>query len=105
MHPIDGTWEIIAHRPLGNWVILCKIKSNGDTFTGIMKDKKSNKDFEIRNGKINGHRATFDVTMKFGATNMDFNLEAEINPQNNTCRGVATALRMAGTFEGRKISD
>ena len=105
MHPINGTWKILAHTPLGDLPSIDEIKVDGDSFTGVMHDEKSGKDYAITNGKMDGNHVTFNTEMKFGFVNMSFELEGNISEDGKTCTGTAHALKMNGTFEGDKISD
>jgi len=105
MHPIHGTWKIMAHCPLGDLPSVDEIFVDGDTFTGIMHDEKSGKDFELVNGKIDGNHVTFEATMKFGFVSMSFHLEGDVSEDGKSCKGTAKALQMKGEFEGVKISD
>lgn len=105
MHPINGTWKIIAHCPLGELPSIDEIKVEGDSFSGVMHDEKSGKDYAIVDGKMDGNHVTFGATMKFGFVSMTFALEGFISEDGKTCKGTAKALKMEGTFEGEKISD
>lgn len=106
MHPIHGTWKIVAHTPLGDLPSIDEITVVGDTFTGIMHDEKSGKDYDIVDGKIIDDRhVTFGATMKFGFVSMTFALESFISEDGKSCQGTAKAMKMEGTFEGVKISD
>lgn len=105
MHPINGTWKIMAHCPLGDLPSIDEIKVEGDSFTGVMHDEKSRKDYAITNGKMDGNHVTFNAEMKFGFVNMAFELAGDISEDGKHCTGTAHALKMNGTFEGEKISD
>lgn len=105
MHPINGTWKILAHCPLGDLPSIDEIKVEGDGFTGIMHDEKTGKDFDIVNGTWDGNHVFFEATMKFGFISMAFKLEGFISEDGKTCTGTAKAAKMEGTFEGEKISD
>ncbi len=105
MHPLHGTWKIVADCPLGKLPSIDELKVDGDTFTGVMHDEKSGKDYDLVNGVINGNHVTFDASMKFGFVKMDFKLEGDISEDGKTCKGTAKAMKMSGTFEGEKISD
>jgi len=63
MHPINGTWKILAHCPLGELPSVDEIKVDGDTFAGVMHDEKSGKDYDIVDGKMDGNHVTFGATM------------------------------------------
>ena len=104
MHPIHGTWKIIAHCPLGELPSIDEIFVEGDAFTGIMHDEKSGKDYELSNGKIDGNHVTFEATMRFGFVSMTFSLAGDVSEDGKTCKGTAKALKMEGTFEGVKLS-
>lgn len=105
MHPINGTWKIIADCPLGKLPSVDELKVEGDSFSGIMHDEKSGKDYAITNGKMNGNDVTFKAEMKFGFVTMAFDLQGHISEDGKHCTGTAHAMKMNGTFEGEKISD
>ena len=105
MHPLHGKWRIIAHGPLGDLPSDNEIVVDGDTFTGIMSDEKSGKDYPLLNGKLDGNHITFEVTMKLGFVGMDFSLEGDVAEDGKTVKGTFKALKMEGTFEGEKVSE
>ena len=104
MHPIHGTWKILARGPIGELPSVNEITAEGDTFSGVMHDEKSGKDFPIFNGKIDGNHVTFEATMKMGFVSMTFQLEGDVSEDGQTCKGTFKALKMEGTFEGEKLS-
>ena len=105
MHPINGTWKIIAQSPLGALPSINEIKVDGDSFSGVMHDERSGKDYEIVDGKMDGNHVTFAATMKFGLFTMTFAMEGQISEDGKSCVGTAKSGKMEGTFEGIKISD
>ncbi len=105
MHPINGTWKIIAHSPMGEMPSINEIKVEGDGFTGVMHDERSGRDYDIVDGRMDGNRVTFGATMKFGFISMTFAMEGIISEDGRSCTGTAKAMKMEGTFEGVKISD
>ena len=105
MHPINGTWKIMAHCPLGDLPSIDELKVEGEGFSGVMHDEKTGKDFDIINGRWEGNHVFFEATMKFGFISMAFKLEGFISEDGKSCTGIAKAAKMEGTFEGVKIAD
>ena len=103
MHPIHGTWKIIAHCPLGELPSTDEIVVEGDTFTGVMHDERSGRDYPLVNGKIQGDHVTFQATMRLGLMTLTFDLEGDVSEDGKHCRGTARAMRMEGTFQGVKL--
>lgn len=107
MHPMNGTWKIVAKTPVGLMPSIDEIKVSEDnlTFTGVMHDERSRKDYPITDGVINGMDVTFKASMSIGLIHMDLDLAGHVNEDGRTCVGTAKAMMFKGTFEGEKISD
>lgn len=105
MHPLQGKWQITAHSPLGDMPMVAEmfVDEGEKTFTGTVTDNKTSRSYPINNGLLDGNNISYSITMKFGLISMTFALRGEFNEADNTCKGVAKAMRMEGAYEGFKI--
>ena len=104
MHALHGKWKIVAKGPIGELPSVNEITVDGNTFTGIMHDEKSGKDYPLTNGEIDGNHVTFEATMKIGFVSMAFKLQGDLSEDGKSISGTFKALKMDGTFQGEKIS-
>lgn len=103
MHPLHGKWKVLAHTSFGELPTVVDIVVEGDTFHGVMHDEKSDKDYDIINGKIDGNRFELETSMNFAIFSLSVFLEGTISDDGKTIQGTAEALKKKGTFEGEKI--
>lgn len=105
-HPLQGKWEIVAVTPFGNlpMVATMEVAEDGATFSGSVFDQKTQKDYPLEQGKINGNAISYVVSYKLGIIPMMFYLEGTFNEADGTCQGIAKAMKMECPYSGKKIA-
>src|SRR5919106_921277 len=70
-NPIDGNWKGTRETQNGTFEITYTFKVDGATLKGTSKSQRG--ETELKDGKVDGKKFTFDVT--FGDRKIDFNGE------------------------------
>jgi hypothetical protein len=68
---IDGKWSGSIDTPMGAIPLEFNFKADGATLTGSMGGQDGGQ-FPIKNGKIDGNRISFNVSVDFGGMSFDF---------------------------------
>lgn len=87
---VDGKWTGSIDTPMGAIPINFSFKADGPTLTGSMAGMDGS-ETPIKNGKIDGDRISFVVSVDFGGMSLDFNYTGVVSPD---------ALKMSSDFMG-----
>ena len=87
---VDGTWAGTVNTPMGDFPVGYEFKADGTTLTGSMLGPDG-AGIPIKNGKIDGNKIAFSVTLDFGGMTIDLSYTGEVSP---------TEIKMTGDFAG-----
>lgn len=87
---VDGKWTGSIDTPMGAIPIAFNFKADGATLTGSMSGADGG-EFPIRNGKVDGNRISFNVSVDFGGMSLDFTYTGTVSGDR---------LEMASDFMG-----
>jgi hypothetical protein len=87
---VDGKWAGNLATPTGDVTIGFQFKADGATLTGTTTGP-DNAQIPIKNGRIDGSKITFVVTIDFGGMTVDLNYTGIVSP---------TEIKMTGDFAG-----
>ena len=68
---VDGKWTGSIDTPMGAIPIAFSFKADGATLKGSMSGQDGG-EFPIKNGKIDGNKISFNVSVDFGGMTLDF---------------------------------
>ncbi|HSX55069.1 MAG TPA: hypothetical protein VLG14_07215 [Sphingomonas sp.] len=86
MANVDGSWDTVAHTPMGDQKATLTVNSNGDSFTGSYSGALGST--EIQNGKVDGDKLmwSLDITVP-----MPMTLTCEATVDGDKLTGTVTA--------------
>lgn len=86
MANVDGSWNTVAHTPMGDQQATLTVTSSGDSFTGSYSGALGST--EIQNGKVDGDKLmwTIDITVP-----MPMTLTCEATVDGDSLKGTVTA--------------
>lgn len=86
MANVDGSWDTVAHTPMGDQQATLTVNSAGDSFTGTYSGALGTT--EIQNGKVSGDTLAWslDITVP-----MPMTLTCEATVDGDSIRGTVTA--------------
>lgn len=86
MANVDGSWNTVAHTPMGDQQATLTVTSTGDSFTGTYSGALGST--EIENGKVSGDTLlwSLDITVP-----MPMTLTCEATVEGDSIRGTITA--------------
>ena len=87
---VDGKWSGALATPNGDVTIAFEFKADGTTLTGSTTGPDGTQ-IAIKNGKIDGNKISFVVTVAFGDMSFDIAYSGVVSP---------TEIKMAGEFGG-----
>ena len=87
---VDGKWSGALATPNGDVNIAFEFKADGTTLTGSTTGPDGTQ-LAIKNGKIDGSKITFVVTIAFGDMSFDIAYSGVVSP---------TEIKMTGEFGG-----
>ena len=87
---VDGKWSGALATPNGDVNIAFEFKADGTTLTGSTTGPDGTQ-LAIKNGKIDGSKITFVVTVAFGDMSFDIAYSGMVSP---------TEIKMTGEFGG-----
>jgi len=87
---VDGKWSGALATPNGDVNIAFEFKADGTTLTGSTTGPDGTQ-LAIKNGKIDGSKITFVVTVAFGDMSFDIAYSGVVSP---------TEIKMTGEFGG-----
>ena len=76
---VDGKWSGSVSTPNGDITVGFEFKSDGPTLTGTTTGLDG-APVPIKNGKIDGNKITFVVTVDFGGMTFDINYAGQVSP-------------------------
>ncbi len=87
---VDGKWAGTVTTPNGDVQVGYEFKADGTTLTGSTTGPDGST-IPIKNGKIDGSRITFVVTLDFGGMTFDIAYSGEVSP---------TEIKITADFAG-----
>ena len=87
---VDGKWSGSIDTPMGAIPIEFNFKADGATLTGSMGGPDGGQ-IPIKNGKIDGNKISFNVSVDFGGMTLDFVYTGSLSGDN---------LQMSSDFMG-----
>ena len=87
---VDGKWSGSLSTPNGDVNVAFDFKSNGTVLTGTTTGPDGGA-IAIKNGKIDGNKITFLVSIDFGGMPIDLNYSGVVSP---------TEIKMTAEFAG-----
>jgi len=76
---VDGKWSGNVSTPNGDFPVGFEFKADGTTLTGSTMGPDGSQ-IAIKNGKIDGNKITFMVTLDFGGMAIDLSYSGEVSP-------------------------
>ena len=83
---VDGKWAGTVSTPMGDFPVAYEFKADGTMLTGSTMGPDGSA-IPIKNGKIDGNKITFMVTLDFGGMAFDLNYTGEVSPAEITMTG------------------
>ena len=87
---VDGKWSGALATPDGDVTIAFEFKADGTALTGTTTGPDG-MSLPIKNGKIDGNKISFVVTVAFGDMSFDINYSGVVSPAE---------IKMSGEFGG-----
>ena len=87
---VDGKWTGSLSTPNGDIAVSYEFKADGSTLTGSTMGPDGGQ-IAIKNGKIDGNKIAFTVTLDFGGMTLDIAYTGVVSP---------TQIMMMGDFAG-----
>ena len=76
---VDGKWAGTIETPMGSFQVAFTFKADGATLTGTQTGMDG-MEIPIKNGKIDGDKISFVVTLDFGGMAFDLNYTGVVKP-------------------------
>src|SRR4051794_7167004 len=87
---VDGKWSGSISTPNGDVTVAFDFKSDGSALTGTQTGPDGGA-IAIKNGKVDGNKITFLVSIDFGGMPIDLNYSGVVSP---------TEIKMTAEFAG-----
>jgi opacity protein-like surface antigen len=87
---VDGKWTGTVSTPMGDIPVAYEFKADGASLTGATLGPDGGS-VPIKNGKVDGSKISFSVTLDFGGMTIDLSYQGEVSP---------TEIKMTGDFMG-----
>jgi len=97
---IDGKWTGSLEGPMGAVPIGFDFKADGATLTGSLIGPDGTTEVPIKNGKIDGDKISFVVSIDFGGMAFDLNYTGVVSP--DTVKLTIDIMGMPLSFEVKK---
>ena len=97
---IDGKWSGSLDTPMGAVMVGFNFKADGATLTGTTTGPDG-AEVPIKNGKIDGDKISFVVTIDFGGMAFDLNYTGVVTP--DTVKLTIDIMGMPLNFEVKKV--
>ena len=78
MSKLNGTWNITVHTFMGDMRSILKAQVEGDAITGTVTDAANGACSPIENGKVDGDKFSYQVTIKTAVGEMTNTLTGEV---------------------------
>src|SRR5258705_589730 len=76
---VDGQWTGSLDTPMGAVPMEFNLKADGSTLSGSMLGPDGGQ-IPIKNGKIDGNKISFNVSIDFGGMSLDFVYTGTVSP-------------------------
>jgi opacity protein-like surface antigen len=97
---IDGKWSGSLDTPMGAVMVGFNFKADGGTLTGTTTGPDGT-EIPIKNGKIDGDKISFVVSIDFGGMAFDLNYTGVVSP--DTAKLTIDIMGMPLSFEVKKV--
>lgn len=97
---IDGKWSGSLDTPMGAVQVGFNFKADGTTLNGTTTGPDGN-ELPIKNGKIDGDKISFVVSIDFGGMAFDLNYTGVVSP--DTVKLTIDIMGMPLSFEVKKV--
>lgn len=98
---VDGKWSGSIEGPMGAVQIGFNFKADGTTLTGSLIAPDGSTELPIKNGKIDGDKISFVVSIDFGGMAFDLNYTGVVSP--DTIKMTIDIPGMPVSFEVKKV--
>ncbi len=88
MSKLNGTWNIVLHTYMGDMRSQLAATVEGDRLTGTVTDGANGATAEISNGRVEGSKFCYDLTIRAVIGELTNHLEGEI-VDDNTLKGTS----------------
>ena len=78
MSKLNGTWNIVLHTFMGDMRSTLVATVEGDTLTGTVTDASNGASAPVVNGKVDGDKFSYQVTIKTAVGEMTNTLTGEL---------------------------
>lgn len=95
MSKLNGTWNIVMHTYMGDMRSTLVATVEGDVLTGTVTDGSNGAVAPVVNGKVDGNKFSYELTIKTAVGEMTNNLVGEL--VGDVLKG--TSSNAMGTFE------
>ena len=95
---VDGKWAGSLDTPMGTVPITFNFKADGATLNGTTGSPDGG-DIAIKNGKIDGDKISFLVTLDFGGMALDLNYTGVVKPDHVDLSIDVMGMQMAVTVK------
>ena len=96
---VDGKWTGSLDTPMGAIMVGFNFKADGATLTGTTTGPDGG-EIAIKNGKIDGDKISFVVSIDFGGMSLDLNYTGVVKP--DTAQMTLDVMGMPFNFEVKK---
>ena len=96
---VDGKWNGSLDTPMGAVPVAFTFKADGAALTGTMSGPDGG-ELAIKNGKIDGDKVSFVVSIDFGGMALDLNYTGVVKP--DTMQMTLDVMGMPFSFEVKK---
>lgn len=86
MANVDGSWDTVAHTPMGDQKATLTVVSSGDSFTGTYSGAMGSND--IQNGKVEGDTLSWSIDI---TVPMPMTLTCQATVDGDSINGSVTA--------------
>ena len=90
---VDGKWAGTISTPGGDFPVAFEFKSDGTTLTGTTQSPDG-MSINIKDGKIDGDKVTFGVTLDFGGMALDIAYSGVVTPTEMTMKADVAGMAL-----------
>jgi hypothetical protein len=88
---VDGSWTGTIATPMGDFPVAFTFKADGATLTGSMQGMDGAQ-LPIKNGKIDGNKISFSVSLDFGGMPLELSYAGVVSPAEIKFQGEAAGM-------------
>ena len=96
MSKMNGTWKVVMHTYMGDMYSELEARVEGDQLLGTATDSANGAKGEISNGKVDGNKFSYDLTIRAVVGELTNHIEG-VMVDDDTLSGSST--NPMGTFE------